>query len=102
MSIGKESITVIKTKPLKTTTSVQGILVQCSNKEWYAVLTLQPSRNPWFIRSVSATSTGRTNNGIEQFSMRCGGTTRPDVQRGIEMLLDALNGIEVPHDKIAY
>lgn len=102
MSIEKEIITVIKTKPLKTTTSVEGILVQCSNKEWYAVLTMQPSRNPWFMKAVLATSTGRTNIKMEQFSMRCGGTTRPDTLQGIEMLLNALNGIEVPHDKIAY
>ena len=102
MSTEKVEITAIKTKPLKSTTSVEGTLVQCSNNQWYAILTMRPSRNPWFMKSISATSTGRTDINAEQFSMRCSGATRPDVEEGIKMLLTALNGGEVPKDRISY
>jgi hypothetical protein len=98
----KVEITAIRTKPLKSTTSVEGTLVQCSNNQWYAIITMRPSRNPWFMKSLSATSTGRTNINDEQFSMRCSGTNRPNTEEGIKMLLNALNGAEVPRDKIEY
>ena len=98
----KVEITVVKTKPLKSTTSVEGVLVQCSDNKWYAVLTMRPSRNPWYMKAVSATSTGRTNISEEQFSMRCTGSVKPDVEEGTQILLNALNGLEVPKDKIAY
>jgi len=98
----KVEITAVKTKPLKSTTSVEGVLVQCSNNNWYAVLTMRPSRNPWYMKAVSATSTGRTNISDELFSMRCTGSTKPDTEKGIELLLNALNGLEVPKDKISY
>jgi hypothetical protein len=102
MSTEKVEITVIKSKPLKSTTSVEGTLVQCSNNKWYAILTMRPSRNPWFMKSVSATSTGRTDISDEQFSMKCAGTMRPNPEDGVQVLLNALNGIEVPKDKITY
>jgi hypothetical protein len=54
------------------------------------------------MKAVSATSTGRTNITEEQFSKRCTGSIRPDTEEGIELLLNALNGLEVPKDKIAY
>jgi len=98
----KVEITAVKTKPLKSTTSVEGVLVQCSNNNWYAVLTMRPSRNPWYMKAVSATSTGRTNISDELFSMRCAGSIRPDTEEGIELLLNSLNGLEVPKDKISY
>jgi hypothetical protein len=98
----KVEITVIKTKPLKSTTNVEGVLVQCSNNNWYAVLTMRPSRNPWYMKAVSATSTGRTNITEEQFSKRCTGNIRPNVEDGTQILLNALNGLEVPKDKISY
>lgn len=98
----KVEITVLKTKPLKSTTSVEGVLVQCSDNQWYAILTMRLSRNPWFMKSVSATSTGKTNVKEEQFSKRCSGSARPDVEEGTQILLNALNGLEVPKDKIAY
>ncbi len=102
MSEEKELIKVIKTKPMRSTTQVEGILVNCSNNKWYAIMTMQPSRNPWFMKSVASTSTGKSNLKEEQFSVRCPGPVRPDSQKGIEILLDALNGAEVPHDKIVY
>lgn len=98
----KVEITVVKTKPLKSTTSVEGVLVQCSDNKWYAILTMRPSRNPWYMKAVSATSTGRTNITEEQFSKRCTGSVKPDVEEGTQILLNALNGLEVPKDKIAY
>lgn len=102
MSTEKVEITVIKSKPLKSTTSVEGTLVQCSNNQWYAILTMHPSRNPWFMKSVSATSTGRTNINDEQFSMKCAGPNRPNPEDGVQVLLNALNGLEVPKDRISY
>jgi hypothetical protein len=102
MSTEKVEITVIKTKPLKSTTSVEGTLVQCSNNLWYAIITMRPSRNPWFMKAVSATSTGRTDISAEHFSMKCAGVNRPNPEDGVQTLLNALNGIEVPKDKIAY
>lgn len=98
----KVEITVVKTKPLKSTTSVEGVLVQCSNNNWYAIIAMRPSRNPWYMKAVSATSTGRTNITEEQFSKRCTGSVKPDVEEGTQILLNALNGLEVPKDKIAY
>ena len=98
----KVEITVVKTKPLKSTTSVEGVLVQCSDNKWYAILTMRPSRNPWYMKAVSATSTGRTHITDELFSMRCAGSTKPDVEDGTKILLNALNGLEVPKDKISY
>lgn len=97
-------ITVIKTKPIKSTTSVNGTLILCSNEEWYSILVSRPSRNPWFIRGLPSTKNGKTNMniGAEIFSLRCKGSVEPDVQIGIDMLLQALNGEEVAHDKIAY
>jgi hypothetical protein len=54
------------------------------------------------MKAVSATSTGRTNISDELFSKRCTGSVKPDVEEGTQILLNALNGLEVPKDKIAY
>jgi hypothetical protein len=95
-------ITLVKTKELKSTTSVSGVLVNCSNKLWYAVLIMRPARNPWYIKAVVSTSGGRTDLSQEFFSLRCAGSEKPSQEIGIDLLLQALNGLEVPKDKINY
>jgi hypothetical protein len=97
-------ITVIKTKPIKSTTSVSGTLILCSNDEWYSILISRPSRNPWFIRGLPSNRNGKSDMNIsaEIFSLRCKGSVEPEVEVGIEMLLQALNGEKVAHDKISY
>jgi len=102
MSEESSKITVVKTKPLKSSTNVKGIVVTCSNESHYAIIKMLPSRNPWFIRGLPSSVTGRTDTKKDNalFSQRR--STEPNLQDGIEMLLMALNGEEVPMDKIAY
>lgn len=93
-----------KTKELKTTTSVEGILVQLSDKKWYAITYFQPTRNPWFIRACESTTSGRINTQNEVFMMTSNRKpTTEEVEGKINFLIDVLNGVEDPiHEKITY
>lgn len=82
---------VVKTKELKSSTKVEGILLQMSNGEWYGVTRIQPPRSSWFIRGSAASRTGRLSmNDI--FMKKC--TSKPDIQEGVEILTRVLNGEE--------
>ena len=64
-------ITVLRTKPMKSTTKVEGILVQMSNKEWYSITRMMPPRFGWYIRCAPSTSTGKMmfgNDGIKELT----------------------------------
>jgi len=90
---------IVKTKELKSTTRVEGILVQMSNGEWYGVSRAMPPRNPWFIRGSKATRTGRLS--MENiFLKQC--REKPTLEEGIELLVNVLNGGDAPQDKIFY
>lgn len=89
-------IQLVKTKELKSTTRVEGLLVQMSNGEWYGVTRIQPPRSAWFIRGSAASRTGRLSmNDI--FMKRC--TSKPDIQEGVEILTRVLNGEEPSLDR---
>lgn len=92
-------IQVVKTKELKSTTNVEGILVLMSNGEWYGVSRMMPPRSTWIMRGSAASRTGRLS--MENiFMKRC--ISKPDLQEGIDMLTRVLNGEEPIKDKIVY
>ena len=43
-------IKIIKEKPIKSTTSVEGILIQVTGGQWYGITRFRPARNPWLGR----------------------------------------------------
>ena len=83
-------IEVLRTKPMKSTTKVEGILVQMSNKEWYSVTRLQPPRFGWYIRCAPSTSTGRLTFGNEIFFYSTG-AKKLEFEEGIKELTAVLN-----------
>ena len=90
-------IKIIKEKPLKSTTKVEGILVQVTGNQWYALTKYQPSRNPWFGRAAKSTSTGRIDfqsNVI--YSKRY--LVSPEFEELKTLLTDVLNGATSPQD----
>ena len=90
-------IKIIKEKPLKSTTKVEGILVQVTGNQWYALTRYQPSRNPWYGRAAKSTSTGRIDfqsNAI--YSKRY--TTSPEFEELKTLLINVLNGDKAPQD----
>jgi hypothetical protein len=84
-------IQVIKTKEMKSTTKVEGLLVQVDNKQWYAITRMQPARFGWYLRCAPSTSTGKLNFGNELY-MYPTGNKKAEFQEGIDELLDILNG----------
>jgi hypothetical protein len=90
------SVEVVKTKPLKSTTSVEGVQVQMSNGEHYGVTRQNVSRMGWYLRGASASKTGRLS--MENvFMKRCIG--KPEIEEGVELLTLILNGAEAINDK---
>ena len=83
-------ITVLRTKPMKSTTKVEGILVQMSNKEWYSITRMMPPRFGWYIRCAPSTSTGKMMFGNEVFFYPTGGT-KAEFDDGIKELTAVLN-----------
>jgi hypothetical protein len=92
-------IQVVKTKELKSTTKVEGVLVLMSNGEWYGVTRVLPPRSSWVIRGSNASRTGRLLM-KDIFLKRCVG--KPDLQEGIVMLTGVLNGDDPIKDRIAF
>jgi hypothetical protein len=93
------SLEVVKTKPLKSTTSVEGVQVQMSNGEHYGVTRQTVGRMGWFLRGASASKTGRLS--MENvFMKRCIG--KPELEEGIILLTQILNGAEAIHDRPTY
>ena len=65
-------IEIIKQKPIKSSTSVEGIIVQVTGGQWYGITVFQPARNPWLGRCGKSSSTGRMyfGFGTELFQTR--------------------------------
>lgn len=80
---------VIKTKEMKSTTKVEGILVQMSDKQWYAITRMMPPRFSWYLRCSPSTSTGRLTFGNELFMYPTKG--KPEFEEGIKELTAILN-----------
>ena len=83
-------IQVIKTKPIKSTTKVEGIAVHTSDKKWYAITRMQPARFGWYLRCCPSTSTGRLSFGDEIYMYPTRG--KAEFEEGIKELLAILNG----------
>jgi hypothetical protein len=82
-------IEVVKTKELKSSTKVEGIMVLMSNGEWYAITRMMPPRSPWFLRGSLSSRTGKismTDIFMKSFA------SKPDLDEGIIMLTNVLNG----------
>ena len=55
---------ILETKPLKSTTRVEGLLVKLENGQHYAVTLYRPARSAWRVRVVEATRTGRLSETV--------------------------------------
>lgn len=93
-------IEILKEKPLKSTTAVEGVLLHASNGNHYGITRQFIPRNGWFLRGSDSTKTGKISmNNI--FMKRCNG--KPELQEGITILLQILNGeTDVINDKVTY
>ena len=92
-------IKIIQTKELKSTTLVEGIMIQTSDKKWYKVTCLRPPRNSWFLRGCESTSLGRDLNEIYTKKFN----NKPSIKEGGELLLRILNNLEEnPNDKFVF
>jgi hypothetical protein len=92
-------ISVVRTKDLKSTTNVEGVLVLMSNGQWYGVTRMLPPRSSWMLRGSTASTTGRISM-EDIFMKKCG--KKPELQEGIDMLTGVLNGEEAIKDKFSY
>ena len=96
-------IQIIKEKPLKSTTNVQGLLVQMKGGQWYGLTKMQPPRNSWFGRAGKSTSTGRIDFDRNAAIFMKRYTSEPTFEELKELLLDILNnGAEAPKDEMVY
>ena len=95
-------IKIVKEKPIKSTTSVEGILVQVTGGQWYGITAFRPARNPWLGRASKSTTTGRMEftAGSETFQMQF--KEKPTFEELKETLVNVLNGAEPVKCKIAY
>ena len=96
-------IKIVKEKPIKSTTSVKGILVQVTGGQWYGITIFRPARNPWLGRASKSTTTGRMDfsRGSELFQTRF--TEEPENFEELKtMLIDVLNGAEPIKHSINY
>ncbi len=85
-------IQVLKTKPMKSTTKVEGLLVQMDNKQWYAITRMQPARFGWYLRCGPCTTSGKMDLIKDILYMIPTGNTKQEFQVGIDLLVDILNG----------
>jgi hypothetical protein len=95
-------IKIVKEKPIKSTTSVEGILVQVTGGQWYGITIFRPARNPWLGRASKSTSTGRMDftTGSETLQMQF--KDKPTFEELKETLVNVLNGEEPIKCKINY
>ena len=89
-------IKIIKEKKLKSTTKVEGILIQVTGGQWYGLTRFAPPRNPWFGRAGKSTSTGRMDFGRDQAVFMKSYRSQPDWEELKTILLDVLNNKEKP------
>ncbi len=81
---------VIKTKEMKSSTKVEGIVVQMSNKQWYGITRMQPARFGWYLRCGPSTTSGRMDLDTTLYMIPT--KVKEDFQVGIDYLVDILNG----------
>jgi len=95
-------IQIIKEKPIKSSTNVEGILLQVSGGQWYGITKFQAARNPWMGRAAKATTTGRMDFGSGNETFQKSFNSKPDWEVLKTMLIDVLNGGEAIIDKLIY
>ena len=96
-------IKIIKEKGLKSTTKVEGLLVQVTGGQWYGLTRFAPPRNPWFGRAGKSTSTGRMDFGRDQAVFMKSYRSQPEWEELKTILLDVLNDKqESPQDMMTY
>ena len=76
---------------MKSTTKVEGLLVQMDNKQWYAITRMQPARFGWYLRCGPCTTTGRMDL-VNDILYMIPTKTKQEFQVGIDLLVDILNG----------
>jgi hypothetical protein len=93
---------IIKEKPIKSSTKVEGILIQVTGGQWYGITRFRAARNPWMGRAIKSTTTGRMDitSGNEVFQKRFNSNPEWDVLK--KMLIDVLNGAEPVKDKLSF
>ena len=96
-------IEIIKEKPLKSTTNVQGLLVQITGGQWYGLTKMQPPRNNWFGRAGKSTTTGRIDFDRKAALFMKRYKSEPTFDEIKQLLLDVLNNkAEAPKDEMIY
>ncbi len=95
-------IKIIKEKPIKSSTRVEGILVQVTGGQWYGITKFQAPRNPWMGRAAKATTTGRMEFGSGNETFQKSFPGKPEWEELKTMLMDVLNGGEAIIDKLTY
>ena len=90
----EDKIKIVKTKTLRSTTSVEGTLVQITGGKWYAVTRLIPPRSSWYTRACIATSTGRLSMEMSDMVFMKRHSGKPSVEEAIDLLMSILNGAE--------
>jgi hypothetical protein len=89
-------IQVLKTKPMKSSTKVEGLLVQMDNKQWYAITRMMPARHGWYLRCGPCTTSGRMDLIKDLLFMMPYRMVKPEFQDGIDTLVSILNGKSEP------
>jgi hypothetical protein len=89
-------IQLVKTKELKSSTKVEGIMVLMSDGQWYGITRMMPPRSPWFLRGSVSSKTGKLSM-VDIFMKSF--ATKPTLEEGIEMLTLILNGEKAVKDK---
>jgi len=95
-------IKIIKEKPIKSTTSVAGILVQVTGGQWYGITIFRPARNPWIGRAGKSTTTGRMEFGLGTETFQQSYSDKPSFEELKTVLIGVLNGAEPVKHKINY
>ena len=95
-------IKIIKEKPIKSTTSVAGILVQVTGGQWYGITIFRPARNPWIGRAGKSTTTGRMEFGLGTETFQQSYSDKPSFEELKIVLIGVLNGAEPVKYKINY
>ena len=98
----EDKFKIVKTKTLRSTTAVEGTLVQVTGGQWYAVTRVMPPRSPWYTRGCIATSTGRLSMEMSDMVFMKSHAAKPSVEEAIELLMSILNGAESIKDLPTY
>ena len=95
-------IEIVKEKPIKSSTLVEGILIQVTGGQWYGITIFQPVRNPWLGRASKSTTTGKMDfaRGTEVYQQHF--KEKPNFEELKTTLLEVLNGAEPVKFQISY